>query len=242
MSIFTWNRQEGSEAVLFSNVNLSEPFVARIWGLLDILKLTKYQNQNQKQINDAILYTLTDCLLPAHISLTNIKKHSTSGETPYLDKQKDYLDLYNHLWSAYKDRMPQVFNNSHFDIGFLFQNDKNFEQGLKKLKCNFPILGDDFLNSLVEYRNTWQKDMAMIRNDYIQHKKIDPDIAGTFFTPEKSNIIFTNIWRTIESIVFNFLALEFPFDSFIIVEIPKEKRDPKMPKKYNIIPAGVLQG
>ena len=145
MSIFTWNPQKSeTKATLFSNINLSEPFVARLWGLLDILKWTNYQNQ--KQINDAILYVLTDSLLPTHISLENIRKHLTVVGIAEIDKQKDYFDLYNHLWSAYKDRMQAVFVGTKFEIGFLFQKDKQFEQGISKLKLTFPNISESFFD------------------------------------------------------------------------------------------------
>ena len=234
MPIFTFNPQklEKSEATLFSNIDLSEPFVARIWGFLDILKLTQYQNQ--KQINDAVLSVLFECLLPAHISLENIRKHATAVRMPEMDKQKDYIDLHNHLWVAYKDRMQIVFKNSQFNIGFLFQKDDQFEQGLEKLKLNFPSLTENFFNFITENRNTWQKDIAMIRNDFSQHKKIDPEIAKKYFTPENADTIFNNIWIAVERIILNFLVLEFPSNGLKIVEIPKQERDPKMPKKYGI--------
>jgi len=233
MPIYRFDPQKPGkpEAELFSNIDLSEPFAARIWGLLDILKLTNYKNK--KEINDAIFSVLTECLLPAHISLVNIRNHQTPPILPELDRQKDYYDLHNHLWAAYKDRMPLVFKNSKFDVGFIFQKDANFETGLKKLKKDFPILTDDFCRTVAEDRNTWQKDMAMIRNDYIQHKKIESEVAEIFFTLENSEIIFQNIWLAIEQIILNFLVLEFP-SSLKIIEIPKSQRDPTMPKKYQI--------
>ncbi len=233
MAIFRFDpRKPGkAEAVLYSNIDLAQPFVARIWGLLDILKLTSYQKQ--KEINDSILSLLFECLLPAHISLENIKKHSATAGIAELDKQKDYFDLHNHLWAAYKDRMQLIFQDSEFEIGFLFQKDADFEKGLSKLKTTFPSLTVGFIESITRDRNTWQKDIAMIRNDYIQHKKIPPEIASKYFTEKNAEIIFNNTWMAIEQIVLNFLVQEFP-RAIKIIEIPKELRDPTMPKKYRL--------
>lgn len=171
MTIYKFNpsKKEKCELKLYSNTGTSEPFVARIWGLIDILNMTNHNNKNE--INDAILELLFDCLTPAYLSLENIRKHN-SLDIPELDKQKDYFDLYNHLWAAYKDRMQIVFKNSKFNIGFLFGNNDLFNKGFEKFKLDFPKLGKSFFISISEDRNTWQKDMVMIRNDYIQHKKI----------------------------------------------------------------------
>lgn len=214
--LFDPNKSEKAENKLLSNIDTSEPFVAQMWELLDILRLTKYSNKTE--INDAIFSILIECLLPAHISLINIKNHISNPALPEIDKQKDYFDLHNHLWAAYKDRMLQVFENSKFNIGFLFQKDKFFEQGLEKLKEDFPTVTDDFLDWLTENRNTWQKDMAMIRNDYIQHKKIESKVVEKFFTPENSEIIFDNIWKSIANIILLFLSLELPSDIFTLVK------------------------
>lgn len=231
MAIFTFDPKnlEKPEATLFSNIDLSEPFIARIWGLLDILKLTNYKNK--KEINDAILCVLFDSLLPAHISLENIRKHLTTPGMPELNKQKDYLDLHNHLWVAYKDRMQAVFKDNSFNIGFLFQDDDKFEQGKEKLKLAFPSLTNDFFYTITQDRSTWQKAAAMIRNDYIQHKKIDAEIANKYFTLANAETIFKNIWLAIENLILNFLVQEFP-QALKIIEIPEDRRDPTMPKKY----------
>jgi hypothetical protein len=239
MSIFRFNPQKPGkpEAILVSSIDLSEPFVARIWGLLDILKLTDYKNQ--KEINDAILYVLNDCLLPAHISLENIRKHAVSPGLPELNKEKDYIDLHNYLWAAYKDRMQIVFKGTSFDVGFLFDKPDRFQPGMDKLKLAFPSLSDDFFNQITSDRNTWQEDIKTIRNDYIQHKKIDPEIASKYFTPQNAEVIFNNIWLAIENLILNFLVQEFP-QTFGITDIPESQRDPSMPKRY-VIDFGFVQ-
>ncbi|MDD2758322.1 MAG: hypothetical protein PHD72_03040 [Patescibacteria group bacterium] len=221
---------DAPNAKLFSSIDLSEPFVARIWGLIDISDITLYENR--KQINDGIMRTLTECLLPAHDSLLNIVRYSTQPNIPIVTMRKQYMDLYNHLSAAYKDRMQMIFKNNDFDIDFLFKNEQNFELGMKKFKLSTPSLPKKFYSDISNFRNTWQRNLiANIRNDFLQHRK-DREIEDEFFTREKAIQMFDDVWKAIEYIVYHFLIIKFPIKIISIIEIPEDQRDPQMPKRY----------
>ncbi|GAH65985.1 unnamed protein product, partial [marine sediment metagenome] len=96
--------QENWKLELLSDIGTSSPFVARIGlGLIDIVNVTNFKER--KKINDAIFEILLEGLIPAFISLRELRK----GESvPIITINKSYYNLYNHLWVAYKDRMQRV--------------------------------------------------------------------------------------------------------------------------------------
>jgi len=223
----------------FADIGTGEPFVARTGlGLIEILEATNFKNR--KEINDGIFTILFDGLMPAFLSLREIRKiESGKDEKIVINLQKHYINLFNHLWVAYKDRMPKVVGLIGFDIGFLFQNEKDFEEGTGGfLKKNEILSGIDyqFINMLRDERKTWQNILAKIRNDYLEHKKLNQKEVERHFNLETAEIIFNNCWQAVEEIMVVFLRTGLPLYAGIdIAEIPLEKRDLKNPKRFQFV-------
>ena len=223
----------------FSDVGTGNPFVARIGpGLIQILEATSFKNRNE--INDAIFTVLFDVLVPAFISLREIRKiESGEVEKIIINLNKHYFNLFNHLWVAYKDRMPKVTELLGFDIGFLFQNEKNFNEGVEKFlssKGDLPGIDVNFTDMLGDERRTWQNILGEIRNNYLEHKKVEDKEVQKHFNLETAEAVFNNCWQAIEDILVILLRTGLPLYAGIdIVEIPLEKRDPSIPKRFQFI-------
>jgi hypothetical protein len=91
----------------FSDVGTGEPFLARIaLGLADVLDGTDFDNK--QEIKEAILSLVFDCLIPAFMSLRELRMIAMKKDVPELTKAKNFDDMYKYLWGAYKDRLPKI--------------------------------------------------------------------------------------------------------------------------------------
>jgi len=218
---------------LFADVGTSEAFVARIsLGLIEVLNATNFRYR--QKINDAIMNILFEGLLPAFISLREIKEFETgSKKLIRANLNKSYYNLYDHLWDAYKDRMQVVANLLGFNMGFLFQNNKEFKKGCEIFLKKHTGIDNEFINMLENERDTWQKIVMKIRNDYLKHKKPDSKQLEKYFTFENAELTFNNSWQAIEDILVVLMRTGLQLDAGIdIAEIPEEKRDPNCPKRF----------
>lgn len=223
----------------FADLGTEEPFVARTGpGLIEILNATSFKNR--EKINAALLSILFEALMPAFLSLREVlDMESGKTEKMILNLEKGYSNLYDHLWVGYKDRMPKAVALLGFEIGFLFKSEKDFEKGMSRfLQENSGIIGLDsrFAEMLRDERATWQNMLGSIRNDYIQHKKIDSKDVRVLFNPEAAERVFNNCWQAIEDILIVFLRTGLPHHAGVdIAEIPVEKRNPEFPKRFQFV-------
>jgi hypothetical protein len=113
----------------FANVGASEEFIQQVMMEMPLLvdAGTIYEPQRQK-VKDAIGAISIDGLIPAFTRLKQIRT-SLQQELPELDRRQLYEDFTIAVWRAYKDRMPEALKLMGFNMGFLFQNDQNFEKG-----------------------------------------------------------------------------------------------------------------
>lgn len=231
--------QENWKLELLSDIGTSNPFVARIsLGLFDILDVTNFKER--KKINDAIFEILLEGLMPAFISLRELRKLETQrakGESvPIITINKSYYNLYNHLWVAYKDRMQRVVKLLGFDVGFLFQKENQFKQGCENFLKQHPNFNQAFTKMLADERKSWQNILSIIRNHYLEHKILDIKQVERFFTIENAKLLFYNCWQAIEEILVILLRTGMPLDKGIdIAEIPEKERDPDCPKRFRFV-------
>jgi len=224
--------QENWKLELLSDVGTSSPFVARIGlGLIDIVNVTNFKER--KKINDAIFEILLEGLIPAFISLRELRK----GESvPIITINKSYYNLYNHLWVAYKDRMQRVVKLLGFDVGFLFQKESQFKQGCENFLKQHPNVNQAFTKMLADQRKSWQNILSIIRNHYLEHKILDIKQVERFFTIENAEVLFCNCWQAIEMILVILLRTGMPLDKGIdIADIPEKERDPSCPKRFRFV-------
>lgn len=223
----------------FSDIGTGNPFVARIGlGLIDILNSTNFKER--KKINDAIFEILFEGLMPAFISLRELRKFETQGakggRVPIMTINKSYYNLYNHLWVAYKYRMQRVVKLLGFDVGFLFQKENQFKQGCENFLKQHPSVNQAFTKMLADVRKSWQNILSTIRNHYLEHKILDIKQVERFFTIENSELLFCNCWQAIEMILVILLMTGIPLDKGIdIAEIPEKERDPDCSKRFRFV-------
>jgi hypothetical protein len=59
---------------------------------------------------------------------------------PLLNRKLLYEDFSRVLWHAYKDQFPKVARNLGFNIGFLFENNREFEKGILEFNNLHPSI------------------------------------------------------------------------------------------------------
>jgi hypothetical protein len=115
------------------------------------------------------------------------------------------------LWHGYKDLMPKVAGLLGYKIGFLFQNDANFEKGLSEFVTqNSGKVLLDLAPFLRGQRVNWQNDLGEFRNHFLEHRR--KSVAATvdrFYRPEWAESIFNAVWRTIAELLSTFLESRF---------------------------------
>jgi hypothetical protein len=214
----------------FADVGTNEPFVTRITiGLPEVLDATLYEHR--EEIKEAILGIGMDCLLPAFTSLRELRKIAADIQIPTLTKTKNFDDMCRYLWTAYKDRMKSAAKLMGYDLGFLFQKDSAFDQGCKAfLKAN-PDVDPELIARMKRNRATWQPDLRKFRNDYLEHQKIRREDVAPFYSLQRAESIFSNVWVAIEEILVILLAAKLP-PSFCLRDIPEAERNPHLPTRF----------
>ena len=91
----------------FADFGTGEPFVARIVGLSDLINITNFKNK--KEVSDSILTIFMEGLSPAFLSLKEIRAiEKGEKQKILLNLTKNYYNLFDHLWIAYKDRTQKA--------------------------------------------------------------------------------------------------------------------------------------
>lgn len=209
----------------------SEPWVARIWLTLkefvDQLKLHPDKKKSTSDAYDDLFTTLS----MVFTGLRNIIKLSNDDKTPLVTLQKEYFDFYDKLWLTLKDRLQKALKEMDFNIGFFFMTDEKFAKGLDRLVIKYNI--DDKTKQEIISDRVWSNRLSNLRNNYLQHKKLSKDIENEFFSAKQAQVYFHNCWTFIEDL--SLLAMEQHLHPiFIFEEIPEDKRDPSIPRRFNM--------
>jgi len=214
----------------FADVGTKEPFVARTsLGLIDILQAIDLPNK--QAISEEIITMLSGSLMPAFLSLRELRKCVDKSDVPVVTKAKHFDDFYRHLWAAYKDRMQKVARLMGFDVGFIFKNDSSFEKEAAQFQSDHPKVHHSFAARLAQDRNLWQTSLSRFRNEFLEHQSLQRESVAGFYELEKAEIAFDNVWMAIEDIIVDLAASMLP-PFFQIVEIPEQNRDPACPKRF----------
>ncbi len=191
----------------YSNIGSNELFFSRLWCLFEILEGTTLNSDKRVIINGLIMDLITEGLMPACLSLREIRKiESGEVEKVIVDLEKNYFDLYKYLWGAYKNNMQLIIKEIGFDIGFLFQNDKNFEKEATDFlsKISLDGLEEHIIDILRNERESWQNTLSMIRNKYLEHKEVPKKDIEPYLNLSSAEFFFDNCWRAIEEILISF--------------------------------------
>jgi len=216
----------------YANVGAGEPFVARVMiGLLEILGAAPYREVEKGKIRDSITGLGTECLIPAFISLRELRQTANRPDVPVLNKTKNFDDVYKYLWTAYKDRTQTTARLMGYDIGFLFQKDSKFEEGCAAFPKANPDVSSELIRVMKIYRSTWQPELLRFRNDYLEHQTISREAVAEFYSLEKAERMFASVWIAIEEILVLLIAAKLSL-GITIRELSKSEQVTGIPKRF----------
>jgi hypothetical protein len=150
---------------------------------------------------------------------------------PVVDGFQLYEDFARKIWKSYKELMQHAAKEIGFGVGFLFQNDAKFEQGLKDFRQGNPLASPQLETYLRETRRLWQNDLADFRNNILEHVSDDRSQYGRFYRPEFAEKLFDAVWKTIIEILVMLLSLKLPKGVYVIEQDPADP-SPKWPKRF----------
>lgn len=117
----------------FADFGTSEGFVLPVLDLIEILNATTIFDPQRSEVSGRITAIVSEGLAAAFLEMRKIQS-SVGQDVPMLNYLQMYEDFYGKLWRAYKEYMQRAVKAMGFDIGFLFQKDAKFEEGLKAFR------------------------------------------------------------------------------------------------------------
>lgn len=179
---------------------------------------------------EAILIVSVEGLMPAFEHLKKIRA-SVGQKIPELNRKQLFEDFERVLWHAYKDLMQKAAKLMEAEIGFLFQRDTQFEEGLTVWEGKRPEMAQAVAPYLRKQRAHWQGGLAEFRN-YQEHKDDrDPSVFAGRYDAAHSEKLFNSVWRTIADLLAMLISLHLP-PNMSLQEIPREERDPVRPRRF----------
>ena len=248
------------------------PFVARIWmGLCnlrdDFLQSANIALDSGRKIFDDGYKPVLDSLVAIRSATHTINKlvfdhrrKAEAGELVSLQHNaieiKESIDLplmqnlsifINSGARALKSMQP-LLTNYGIDIGFLFQKEAKYQQGLCDLQVKDAVLFE-YISSV---RSSWSEKF-MERRNLLEHHgwclsrvnyRISPDNI-VIFEPDIDGLLVTQyadkMSNRINAFVEELIAYAFSkllLASFVLTEIPDNKRHPSNPTRFEITLAG----
>jgi hypothetical protein len=225
------------KVVHFANVGTGEEFVEQFaCEFPELIDATNIFDPQRQELKEAILAILIDGLIPAFEHLKKIRA-SVSQEMPTLNRMQLYEDFSRVLWHAYKGLMPKATGLLGFDIGFLFQNDVNFEKGAVEFNSKYHS-SVGLCDHLREQRNNWQNGLKEFRN-HLEHESKDLTKFAKYYDPELAEVLFDSAWRTMADLLPILIASHFS-PSHTIAEIPVNERDPTRRRRFRHVLGGPI--
>lgn len=226
------------EVKLFSDIGAEEPFVSRLFiGLPEVLDAMQVINADQmkktEEAKEQLGCLMIDCLMPAFVSLRELRKSYDDKTVPELTKTKHFNEMYGSLWTAYKDRTEKVAKSLGFNISFLYDNDKKFTEGCKKFVADHPEVDANFCKLLTWHRDNWQNELAKLRDKWIEHQVLKLENVKKFYNLQTAGAIFDCVWLAIEDII-GFLAGAKLSPSVQLAELP-DGRGPTAMKRFGFM-------
>jgi hypothetical protein len=211
----------------YANVGTKEPFTAAFLGLTDLVDAASFDPAKKVEIKNIVMEIYMDCMLPAFLSLRKIQQPDAGAGMA--DNFKNYDDLYRYLVRALKDRTQAAAKAIGYEIGFLFQKDKPFEDGCKEFGQKYPEL-PTFGDWLKDVRVSTEK-LAAIRNNFLEHQSHPRTEFMDYYKPDVAQVFFDSALQEAEAILAVFISKHFP--PFVKLRIiPEQERDPNLPKKF----------
>jgi len=243
----------------------SSPFVARIFLGICVLRDQAIADKALRQHFDKSfegvltnLESLRDAaksikrLYSSHIASVgrgeaarNLNGDIYVQESIDLELRKQAEGLINAASRVVKERMKELLKITNTNIGFLFQRDGAFINGVARLKATDPALAD----YLVETRAKWCQRLVTIRNDLLEHgtwsldrvryepdgtgiRVIEPMVDGQPVTEFVAHIV-DRICCFVEELCTHALQSRLPHD-VSLTEIPLSERKPENVARFRL--------
>jgi len=188
---------------------MDEAFVRETSELFELLKGTSLEEKQKEQARDAIGNLLTDGLIPTFMELRAIRE-SRGKDLPLIDQFQLYEDFARKLWKSYKDLTQRAAAAMGFDIGFIFQKEGKFEEGLKAFRASYPAVSPNLGEYLREVRRLWQDDLRQFRNGFLEHQEGTRQDHLKFYDPKFVEGLFHAVPRVIVEILVMLMDLRLP--------------------------------
>jgi hypothetical protein len=219
-----------------ADVGTSEAFVRETLELFDLLKGTMIEGQQREETANAIGNLLSDGLIPTFMELRTIRE-SCGKDVPLIEQFQMYEDFARKLWKTYKDLMQRAAAAMGFDIGFLFQKEAKFEEGLKEFRTAHPAASSNLEKYLREVRKLWQNDLAQFRNEFLEHQKGTRQDHLKFYDPNFVGSLFETVHRVIADILVMLMNLRLQAGVHIVLHDDKI-HGPGWPNRYRWVIEG----
>jgi hypothetical protein len=97
----------------------------------------------------------------------------------------------------------------------------------------------DLIEMLRDDRRSWQKKLALFRNEHLEHRReLKPEFVASFSTLAGAELAFETVWRAVEDISVQLLIAHLA-PGVSLVEIPEVERDPAVPQRFRFAVAGL---
>jgi hypothetical protein len=217
-----------------------EDFVKEIVEIRSIVDAGTIEDPQRAKIKEAITSIVVDGLMPAFMEFRSIRA-SVGQDMPVMDRLLMYEQFSGKLWKSYKHLMRVVIDLMGYKIGFLFQNEKDFCEGIVEFRKANPGVRAGFEKFLEGTRDEWQNELAKFRNTWIEHQTGDRSQFRKFYDPKYAEWLFDTVWHTIADILPVFLELHLPFGIRLIEQAPNDQ-GPRWPQRFRYDHAAFRDG
>lgn len=223
----------------YADFGTGEPWVARVMmGLSTVVDATTCPNRDQIKLAIAAVY---EALVEAFNDLRELRRIEEDPSAPVTEREGKFSAFYVHLWRAYRDRFHKgVPPALGYDLGFLWQKEKRFEEGAARFIEEHPDVDPRLMEMLRDDRRSWQEKLALFRNEHLEHRqKLKPEFVASFYTLGGAELAFENVWQAIEDITVQLLIPHLA-PGVRLVQIPEADRDPVIPRRFAFEVPGLL--
>lgn len=214
----------------FADIGAGEEFVKGMLDVTPVLDAGTIEEPTRAKVKEAILAILIEGLMPAFLELRQIRD-SAGTPLPLLDQWQPYEDLARKLWNSYSDLTQKAARLMGFKIGFLYDDEKTFRDGLKEFRQANPALKEGFESFLEQTRERWQNDLAKFRNTWLEHKVSDRRKFAKFYTVTYAEALFDATSKAILDILVALLELRLPRGVHLAEQSPDDP-NPKWAQRF----------
>lgn len=255
-----------------SSRGLSHALTTRLFFGISQIRDRVIQKEDSKRSFDRVTAPLFDSIWEAGFSKENvqeiIKRHTENvelGKAAKIENEGRQITVEEDVSVELRVALKGVFlfggialsylnkiaTHLGYDIKFLYGNDKEFEQGIKKfLEKNNTEVMRYLVDRIRLEREGWYSSFIKLRNE-ITHKGwelpkirygikdgkpivIFPNLSPDLTISNGCQFLFNRLFEFTEDVIALLLVTKLP-KTYAMLMIPEDKRDGKMPLKYKIV-------